>query len=74
MAAIDRVDRFRVRKGAGTITPPSTYAGLARGAQRITRQADVTTVQVLALVLPPAGRGPARVVGFSEQPVTFSAS
>jgi hypothetical protein len=74
VAAIDRVDRFRVRKGAGTITPPSTYAGLARGAQRITRQADVTTVQVLALVLPPAGRGPARVVGFSEQPVTFSAS
>jgi hypothetical protein len=35
VAAVDRVDRFRVRKGAGTITPPPTYTALARGGQRI---------------------------------------
>jgi hypothetical protein len=74
VAAIDRVDRFRVRRGAGTITPPAAYAGLAGGTRRIARQADVTTVQVLAMVLPPAGRRPARVVGFSEYPVSVQAS
>ena len=74
VAAIDRVDRFRVRKGAGTISAPAAYGGLAKGVERISQQADVTTVQVVALVLPPAGRGPARLVGFAEQPVAFAAS
>jgi uncharacterized protein (DUF849 family) len=74
VAAIDRVDRFRVRPGAGTITAPSTYTALAGRAQRISRRADVTTVEVVTLVLPPAGRGPARLLGFAEQPVAVSAS
>jgi len=73
VAAVDRVDRFRVRPGAGTITPRQAYTALG-GLPVISRQADVTTAQVLALVLPPAGRGPARVVGFSEHPVSVSAS
>jgi hypothetical protein len=74
VAAVDRVDRFRVRKGAGTIKPPAAYTALAKGVTRITRRADVTTVQLVAMVLPPAGGGPARVVGFSEHPVQVTAS
>jgi hypothetical protein len=74
VAAVDRIDRFRVRKGAGTIKPPAAYTALAKGVTRITQRADVTTVQLVALVLPPAGGGPARVVGFSEHPVQVTAS
>lgn len=73
VGAVDRVDRFRVRPGAGTITPRQAYTAIG-GLPTIRQRADVTTVQVLALVLPPAGRGPARVVGFTEQPVAVSAT
>ena len=74
VAAVDRVDRFLVRKGAGTIKAPPAYSALAKGVTRIPQRAEVTTVQLVAMVLPPAGRGQARVVGFSEHPARVTAS
>jgi hypothetical protein len=74
VAAIDRFDRFTVRKGAGTIKPPAAYTALSRGVAKITKRAEVTTVQVVVMVLPPHGGGPARVVGFRELPVSVTAS
>jgi hypothetical protein len=74
VAAIDRTDRFGVRKGAGVITPPPAYRALSSGLKKITRAAAVTTVQTVVLVLPPQGGGPAQVIGFSEVPVSVSGS
>ncbi len=73
-AAINRTDLFTVRKGAGVITPPPAYRALGSGLKRITRSAAVTTVEVVALVLPPHGKGSARVIGFSEMPVAVKGS
>ncbi len=74
IAAIDRTDRFTVRKGAGVITPPPAYRALSKGLKKITKSASVTTVQTVVLVLPPQGRGSARLIGFSEVPVAVSGS
>ena len=73
-AAIDRTDLFTVRKGAGVITPPPAYRALASGLKKITRSAAVTTVETVVLVLPPHGKGSARVIGFSEVPVAVKGS
>lgn len=74
IAAIDRIDRFTVKKGAGSISPPAAYRALGRGLAKITTSASVTTVQVVAIVLPPIGKGPARIIGFSEMPVAVQGS
>lgn len=74
VAAVMRTDTFLVRKGAGSITPPPAYRALAKGVKKITRSATVTTVQVVAVVLPVAGKGKARLVGFTETPVAVKAS
>jgi hypothetical protein len=74
IGAIDRVDQFTVTAGAGSITPPAAYSALAQGLKKITRAATVRTVQVVVLVVPPAGGGDVRVVGFTEVPVQVSAS
>ncbi|GAB3683230.1 hypothetical protein [Angustibacter aerolatus] len=75
VGVIERHDVFTVRKGAGTIKPPAAYAALADGKlQQIRKKADVTTVQMVAMVLPPKGAGDARVVGFSELPTKVTAS
>jgi hypothetical protein len=74
VAAIVRTDTFSVRDGAGSITPPPAYRALAKGVKKITESATVTTVQVVAVVLPVAGQGKARLVGFTETPVAVKAS
>ena len=74
LAAIERTDDFRVKKGAGYIKAPAAYQALAGGLTKITRQATVTTLQVVVIVLPARGRGPARLVGFSELPFTVRAT
>jgi hypothetical protein len=74
VAAITRTDAFTVRRGAGSITPPPAYRALARGVKKINRSATVTTVQVVAIVLPPRGEGKAQLVGFTEMPVSVKAS
>ena len=73
-AAINRTDLFTVRKGAGVITPPPAYRALASGLKKITKSATVTTVETVVLVLPPRGKGSARVIGFSEVPVAVKGS
>ncbi len=75
VAAIDRTDRFVVRKGAGVINPPPAYRALSGGKlTKITKAATVRTVQTVVLVLPPQGQGPVRLIGFSEVPVAVSGS
>ncbi|GMA88676.1 hypothetical protein GCM10025868_39260 [Angustibacter aerolatus] len=67
VGVIERHDVFTVRKGAGTIKPPRrTRRSPTASLQQIRKKADVTTVQMVAMVLPPKGAGDARVVGFSE--------
>jgi hypothetical protein len=73
-AAMDRVDLFTVRKGAGVITPPPAYRALASGLKKITKSATVTTVETVVLVVPPRGQGSVRVIGFSEVPVAVKGS
>ena len=74
LAAIERTDDFAVKKGAGYLTPPAAYKALAGGLAKITRQATVTTVQVVVIVLPATGRGAARLVAAAELPFTIKAS
>ncbi len=74
VAAIERVDRLLVRKGAGFLAPPGSYRALAGGLQRITRSAQVTTVQVVVLAVPRTGGGPVRLIAFSELPLRIKAS
>lgn len=74
IAAIERTDEFQVKKGAGYLAPPAAYKALAGGIAKITKQATVTTVQVVVLTLPPAGKGPARLIGFAELPFTVQAT
>jgi hypothetical protein len=62
-----------VRKGAGFLAPPATYRALAGGLARITRDAEVTTVEVVVLAVPAAGEGPVRLVAFAEQPLRVRA-
>ena len=52
VAAIDRLDRFTVRKGAGVINPPPAYRALGGGMKKITKVATVQTVQMVVLVRP----------------------
>ncbi len=73
-AAINRADLFTVRKGAGVITPPPAYRALASGLKKISKSATVTTVETVVLVVPPRGKGPVRVIGFSEVPVAVKGS
>ncbi len=74
LATIERTDDFTVKKGAGYIQAPAAYQALAGGLTKITRQASVKTLQVVVIVLPAEGAGPARLVAFSELPFTVRAS
>ena len=74
LAAIERTDDFRVKPGAGYLKPPAAYQALAGGLAKITRRATVTTVQVVVIMLPPKGQGPARLVAAAELPFTIKAT
>jgi len=74
VAAIDRLDRFTVRKGAGVINPPAAYPALGGGMKKITKSATVQTVQMVVLSVPPQGKGPVRLIGFTEDPVAVTGS
>jgi hypothetical protein len=74
VAAIDRLDRFTVRKGAGVINPPPAYRALGGGMKKITKVATVQTVQMVVLVVPPQGKGVVQLVGFTEDPVAVTGS
>ncbi|GAA4345620.1 hypothetical protein [Angustibacter luteus] len=69
IAAIDRYDRFTVRKGAGVINPPPAYRALGGGMKKITRAATVKTVQMVVLHVPAQGKGEVQLLGFTEDPV-----
>lgn len=73
VGALERVDTFTVKKGKGHLSPPAAYKALAGGITKITRSATVTTAEVVALVIPPSGAGPVRVIGFTELPEAVSA-
>ncbi len=73
VAAIERVDVLLVRKGAGFLAPPGSYRALAGGLRRITRSAQVTTVQLVVLAVPRTGGGPVRLIAFSELPLRIKA-
>jgi hypothetical protein len=73
VGALARVDTFTVKKGKGHLAPPAAYKALAGGITKITKSARVTTVEVVALVIPPAGRGDVRVIGFTELPESVQA-
>jgi hypothetical protein len=74
VAAIDRLDRFTVRKGAGVINPPPVYRALGGGMKKITKVATVQTVQMVVLSVPPQGKGPVQLLGFTEDPVAVTGS
>jgi hypothetical protein len=74
IAAINRFDRFTVRRGAGVINPPPAYRALAGGMKQITKAATVQTVQMVVLAIPAQGKGPVRLLGFSEDPVAVTGS
>lgn len=73
VAAIERLDVLVVRKGAGFLAPPGSYRALAGGLRKITRSAQVTTVQVVVLAVPRTGGGPVRLIAFSELPLRIKA-
>jgi hypothetical protein len=73
VGALERVDTFTVKKGKGHLAPPAAYRALAGGVTKITKSATVTTVEVVALVIPPAGGGDVRVIGFTELPESVKA-
>jgi hypothetical protein len=73
IGALTRVDTFTVKKGKGHLAPPAAYKALAGGITKITKSALVTTVEVVALVIPPKGRGEVRVIGFTELPESVKA-
>jgi hypothetical protein len=70
---LERVDTFTVKKGKGHLAPPAAYKALAGGVTKITRSALVTTVEVVALVIPPKGKGAVQVIGFTELPESVTA-
>jgi hypothetical protein len=72
VAAIDRFDRFTVRKGAGVINPPPAYRALGGGMKKITRVATVQTVQMVVLHIPAQGKGEVQLLGFTEDPVAVT--
>ncbi|WP_426561670.1 hypothetical protein ACPPVT_15210 [Angustibacter sp. McL0619] len=74
VAAIDRLDRFTVRKGAGVINPPPAYRALGGGMKKITKVATVRTVQMVVFAVPPQGKGPVQLLGFTEDPVAVTGS
>jgi hypothetical protein len=73
IGALERVDTFTVKKGKGHLAPPAAYKALAGGVTKITKSALVTTVEVVALVIPPAGEGAVQVIGFTELPASVTA-
>ena len=73
IGALERVDTFTVKKGKGHLAPPAAYKALAGGVTKITKSALVTTVEVVALVIPPAGEGAVQVIGFTELPESVTA-
>jgi hypothetical protein len=73
IGALARVDTFTVKKGKGHLAPPAAYKALAGGITKITKSALVTTVEVVALVIPPKGGGDVRVIGFTELPESVKA-
>jgi hypothetical protein len=73
VGALERVDTFTVKKGKGHLAPPAAYKALAGGVTKITRSALVTTVEVVALVIPPKGKGAVQVIGFTELPESVTA-
>jgi hypothetical protein len=73
VGALTRVDTFAVKKGKGHLAPPAAYKALAGGVTKITKSATVTTVEVVAMVIPPTGGGPVRVIGFTELPESVKA-
>lgn len=72
VGSLERVDTFTVKKGKGHLAPPAAYRALA-GVTKITTSATVKTVEVVALVIPPAGGGDVRVIGFTELPESVTA-
>jgi hypothetical protein len=73
IGTLARVDTFTVKKGKGHLAPPAAYKALAGGITKITKSALVTTVEVVAMVIPPAGYGDVRVIGFTELPESVRA-
>ncbi|MGL5829880.1 MAG: hypothetical protein ACRC0L_09975, partial [Angustibacter sp.] len=74
VAALTRNDVFDVRDEAGSITPPAAYKALAPSMDKITGKATVTTVETVALAIPPKGGAAVQLIGFSEIPVAVKAS
>ncbi|MGL5858288.1 MAG: hypothetical protein ACRC35_07785 [Angustibacter sp.] len=79
LAVVNRFDAFRVRPGAGSLVPSSrsgttVVRALNPKAKSIKKSLDITTVQLVALAVPPAGGGRVRVVGFSATPTRVQAS
>jgi hypothetical protein len=56
------------------INPPPAYRALAGGMKQITKAATVQTVQMVVLAIPAQGKGPVRLLGFSEDPVAVTGS
>jgi hypothetical protein len=73
VGSLERVDTFTVKKGKGHLAPPAAYKALAGGVTKITKSATVTTVEVVALVIPPGSGGKVRVIGFTELPESVTA-
>lgn len=73
IGALERVDTFTVKKGKGHLAPPAAYKALAGGVTKITKSALVTTVEIVALVIPPDGEGAVQVIGFTELPESVKA-
>jgi hypothetical protein len=73
VGALERVDTFTVKKGKGHLAPPAAYKALAGGITKIMKSATVTTVEVVALVIPPGPDPEVRVIGFTELPESVKA-
>jgi hypothetical protein len=73
IGALERADTFTVKKGKGHLAPPAAYKALGGGVTKITKSALVKTVEVVAMVIPPAGGGAVQVIGFTELPESVQA-
>lgn len=73
VGALERVDTFTVKKGKGHLAPPAAYKALGGGVAKITKSALVTTVELVALVIPRAGEGGVQIIGFTELPESVTA-
>jgi hypothetical protein len=73
IGALERTDTFTVKKGKGHLAPPAAYKALGGGVTKITKSALVTTVELVAMVIPPAGGGAVQVIGFKELPESVQA-